>query len=59
LLSLVTFSYTFAGEEYVKNESTESKNMEDRAVISYDFDLEVKLENGKAVASWDDFPANK
>ncbi|NDK09300.1 hypothetical protein GW846_00800 [Candidatus Gracilibacteria bacterium] len=58
LLSLVSFSYTFAGEEAITGEN-KSKSMEDREVIMYDFDLEVEIENGKAVATWDDFPANK
>jgi len=54
LLLSVSFSYTHAGDEYYEKDET-SKEMEDREVIYYDFDLELELENGIVEAEWDEF----
>lgn len=59
VLLSVSFSYTHAGDVYEKDVNKESMKVEDRAVISYDFDLEVKQENGKVTASWNNFPENR
>jgi hypothetical protein len=57
LLLCVSISYTYAGEEYEKDENKQSTKMEDREVIYYDHDLELELEasNGTVYAEWDEF----
>ncbi len=58
LLSLVSFSYTFAEETTVSEEKT-SMEMKDREVIPYNFELKINVENGSAYATWNDFPNNR
>jgi hypothetical protein len=55
LLLCVSFSYTYAGEEYSKDEYKEPTKMEDREVIYYNHGLELELEDGMVEAEWDEF----
>jgi len=55
LLLLVSFSYTYAWDEYETYEKTEPTKMEDREVIYYDHGLELELDDGEVEAEWDKF----
>jgi len=54
LLGLGGMAGAYAGEESHEVKKT-STALEDRAVIYYDFNLELNTENGVVQASWDDF----
>ncbi len=54
LLGMFSSIGVYAGDEYYEK-SDAPKEMEDREVIYYDFDLELELENGVVEAEWDEF----